>query len=97
MSVRHPPSLAYIWAQGTLRIILNPEMMFGKDRKVACHYKSSQILGINRDCRGQCPLANIPKFYVFQVLYGYLWLYLLSGTQCVHATREPWGLMSLCI
>ena len=30
----------------------------------------------------------------FQASNGYLWLYSLGGTQCVHATRGPWGLMS---
>ena len=49
---------------------------------------------LNGGHRGQCPLINTTKFDIFQVLNGYLWWYLLGGTQCVHATRGPWGLMS---
>ena len=52
------------------------------------------LIGINRGHRGQHPIINTPKFDVFQVLNSYLWWYLLGGTQCVHATRGPWGLMS---
>ena len=40
---------------------------------------------------GQCHLTDTPKFDIFQVLNGCLWWYSLGGTQCLHATRGPWG------
>ena len=49
---------------------------------------------INGGCRGQRSLADTPKFDVFQFLNGCFWWYSLGGTQCLHATRGPWGLMS---